>query len=104
MNDNRIKPNVIVIGGHFDDGLLAIKIAEMKLQNQNIEVVTLDEAKERGIIIIDSISEYKAPKPLPELIEPKLSTILTIGLPGHGKSSRNKRREAERKAKKGYKY
>lgn len=87
------KPNVIIVGSGHDAGLLAMKIAEMKLENPNVEIVTLEEAKERGLTETYKIT---APPPLPEL-------YLKDNFFSDGKSARNKRREAERKAKKGKK-
>ena len=88
-----IKPNVIIIGSGHDAELLAIKIAEMKLENPNVELITLEEAKEKGLTETYKIT---APPPLPEL-------YLKDNFFSDGKSARNKRREAERKAKKGKK-
>jgi FlaA1/EpsC-like NDP-sugar epimerase len=88
------KPNVIIVGSGHEAGLLAMKIAELKLANPNCEVVTLEEAKERGLI---QTFEITAPKPLPELQQ----VYLKDNYFSDGKSARNKRREAERKAKKG---
>ena len=45
------KPNVIIVGSGHDAGLLAQKIAELKLANPDCEVVTVEEARERGKII-----------------------------------------------------
>ena len=90
------KPNVIIVGSEHEAGLLAMKIAELKLANPNCEVVTIEEAKERGLT---QTFEIKAPKPLPEL-QP---VILKDNFFSDGNSARNKRREAERKAKKGKK-
>lgn len=84
------KPNVIIVGSGHDAGLLAMKIAEIKLENPNVEIVTLEEAKERGLTETYKIT---APPPLPEL-------YLKDNLFSDGKSARNKRREAERKSKK----
>lgn len=88
------KPNVIIVGSGHEAGLLAIKIAELKLANPNCEVVTIEEAKERGLA---QTFEITAPKPLPELQQ----VYLKDNFFSHDKSARNKRREAERKAKKG---
>ena len=84
------KPNVIIVGSGHNAGLLAMKIAEMKLENPNVEIVTLEEAKERGLTETYKIT---APPPLPEL-------YLKDNIFSDGKSARNKRREAERKSKK----
>ena len=90
------KPNVIIVGSGHEAGLLAMKIAELKLANPNCEVVTLEEAKERGLT---QRFEITAPKPLSELQQ----VILKDNFFSGGKSARNKRREAERNAKKGKK-
>jgi len=90
------KPNVIIVGSGHEAGLLAMKIAEMKLENPNVEIVTLEEAKERGLM---QTFEITAPKPIPELHQ----VVLKDNFFSDGKSARNKRREAERKAKKGKK-
>ena len=42
------EPNVIIVGSGHEAGLLAMKIAELKLANPNCEVVTLEEAKEKA--------------------------------------------------------
>lgn len=84
------KPNVIIVGSGHDGGLLAMKIAELKLANPNCEVVTLEEAKEKGLT---QTFEITVPKQFQEL-------YLIDNFFSDGKSARNKRREAERKAKK----
>lgn len=81
---------IIIVGSGDNAGLLAIKIAEMKLQNPNVEIVTLEEAKKRGLA---ETYKIEAPPPLPELyLKDTISSL--------GKSARNKRREAKRKSKK----
>lgn len=94
MEDKKLNV-IIVVSGHEAD-LLAMKIAELNLANPNCEVVTLEEAKERGLT---QTFEIRAPKPLPELQQ----VILKDNFSRDGKSARNKRRESERKAKKGKK-
>lgn len=84
------KPNVIIVGSGHDAGLLAMEIAELKLANPNCEVVTLEEAKEKGLT---QTFEITAPKQFQEL-------YFSDNFFSDGKSARNKRREAERKAKK----
>ena len=88
--------DVIVVGIDHDAGLLALKIAELKAANPNIEVVTIEEAKKRGIVESFPIT---APKELPVIpyLHPNNNFYFD------GKSARNKRREAERKAKKKFK-
>jgi len=88
------EPKLIIIGGGHSGGLTAIRIAEIKAMHPNVEVVTFEEAKERGLA---ESFEYKAHPPLPELQQIVLKDNFFSG----GKSNRNKRREAERKAKKG---
>jgi hypothetical protein len=87
------KPNVIIVGSGRDAGLLAMRIAELKSTHPNCEVVTLEEAKERGLMQTFPIT---APKPIPELEQ----VILKDNFFHDGKSSRNKRREAKRKTMK----
>lgn len=84
------KTNVIIVGSGHNSGLLAMKIAEMRLENPNVEIVTIEEAKERGLTETYKIT---APPPLPEI-------YLKDNFFSNGKSARNERREAERKSKK----
>jgi uncharacterized spore protein YtfJ len=90
------KPSVIIVGSGHDAGLLAMKIAELKLANPNCEVVTIEEAKERGLTKTFTIT---APRIIPEIQQVHLKDNFL----SDGRSARNKRREAERKAKKGKK-
>lgn len=85
-----IKPKVIILDSGIDHGLIEMKIAELKSANPSCEVVTIEEAMERGLM---AEYKFKAPPPIPELI---LSSISFC----NGKSKRNMRREAERAAKK----
>ena len=94
FNENNIKmedkkPNVVIVSSGHDTGLLAMKIAEIKLQNPNVEIVTLEEAKEMSL---NETYKITASPPLPEL-------CLKDNFFSDGKSARNKRREAERKSK-----
>ena len=84
-----IKPNLIIIGSMHDAGLLAMKIAELKSANPNCEVVTIEEASQRGLT---QNYEIKAPPPLPDL----QMTYLKDNFYSNGKSARNKRREEQR--------
>jgi len=88
------EPKLIIIGSGHLVGLTAMRMAEIKAMNLPIEVVKFEEAQERGLT---ETFEYKLPSPLPELQE----VILKQNFFGDGKSNRNKRRKAERKAKKG---
>ena len=89
------KTNVIIVGSGHDSGLLAMKIAELKLDYPNCEVVTIEEAKEQGLT---QTFKFTAPPPLP------IEQIYVHDNPlNNGKSARNVRREAERNAKKGKK-
>jgi len=85
---------ILIIDSGHNAGLVAVQIAEIKAMHPNLEVVTSEEAKERGLT--ESI-KYKARPPLPELQQ----LILKDNFFSDGKSNRNKRRESERKAKKG---
>lgn len=88
-------PHVIIVCSGHEAGLLAMKIAEMNLESHNVEVVTIEEAKEQGLT---ETFKFTAPPPLP------IEQIYVHDNPiNNGKSARNVRREAERKAKKGKK-
>jgi len=84
------KPKVIIVGSDHDAGLLAARIAELKSQNVNIEVVSLQGTEK------PKLKETFVIKPHPPL--PELYTAESFC--GNVKSSRNKRREDERKIKK----
>lgn len=56
----KTKPNVIIVGSGLNAGLLAIKIAELKSENPNCEIVTIEEAKEKGLM---PTYEIKTPPP-----------------------------------------
>jgi hypothetical protein len=85
----------LIGGGDHLDGLLAMKIAEMKEMNQNIEIITIDQAKEMGLM---ESREFKLRPNALEMIQPIELKENHYGFTG--KSPRNKRREEERKAKK----
>ena len=78
-------PKILIIGDH-QAGLTAIRIAEIKVEHRNLEVVILG----------DVTYQYKARPPLPELQQ----IILNDNFFSDVKSSRNKRRKAKRKVKK----
>jgi hypothetical protein len=80
----------MIIGGGGNNALTLKRIAELRTENPDIEIVSLNEAKEKGL---SQTYEYKAPPQLPELVS------LKDNFKGV-KSARNKRREEERKAKK----
>jgi hypothetical protein len=82
----------VLIMGDDNSGLMAAKIAELKSLHPDMEIVTLQEAKERGL---SQTFEIKAP-PIPDL-----SSIAIEPPPFYkGESARAKRRKAERAKKK----
>lgn len=85
---------IIIVGSGHGDDLLALRLAEIKAENPNVEVVTIEEAKQRGL---SETFEYKA---LPQMPEPILLKQNVFGFGSGGKSARNIRRENERKSKK----
>jgi hypothetical protein len=78
--------------GFVGSEVLAMKIAQMKIDNPNCEVIIVDEKN-----VVNETFPFKAPLPLPEI---HLKNVFL----SDGKSARNKRREAERKSKKGKKH
>lgn len=81
---------IIIVGSGNDAGLLALKIAELKLAHPSCEIVTIEEAKERGLT-----ETYKITPP------PKLPALCEkLDFYSDGKSARNIRRENKRKSKK----
>jgi DUF917 family protein len=84
------KPELIVIGVGNDPYLIAKTIEALSIEHPNVEVVTIDEVRERSIV---PTFELKAPLVLPQI-------TLKDNFFSNGKSARNKRREAERKNKK----
>jgi hypothetical protein len=87
---------VIIVGsGSFSCDLASIAIAELKQQHPNIQVVTLEEAKEKGLS--ESIV-FKARGNVP--IQPIILKQNHYGFESLGLSKRAERRKAERDAKK----
>ena len=72
---------------------VAVEIARMKAKHPNFEVITLEEAHERGLT---EVFQYKAPPPLDICTEVMLKDDFLAYRP----SNRNMRREANRKRKK----
>ncbi len=59
---------IMIIGGDPSCGLTAMRIAEMKMHHPDLEVVSLEEAKERGLQ--ESIAFKARPKlPEPEILQ-----------------------------------
>lgn len=85
---------IIIVSSGYGAGLLALRLAEIKAANPNVEVVTIEEAKERGL------SETFGYKARPQMPEPILLKQNVFGFESGGKSARNIRRENERKSKK----
>lgn len=85
------KERGIVIVGCGNHGLTALRMAEIKAAHPDLEVVTIEEAKERGL---HQSYELKAPPPMPEIIIPVTPFHQT------GISNRAARRKQERQARK----
>jgi len=87
------KKKVLIVGNYDENALLALRIAEIKSQNPNITIVTLDEAKEQGLSETFEITNTLQP-----LVQVTLKD--TYDSDNFIKSARNKRREDARKTKK----
>lgn len=83
---------IVIVGAGKPDGLLCMRMAEIKAAHPDLEVITIDEAKERGL---HQSYEIKAHPPLPEILP-----YIDPCIPGKPHSSRAARRKAERDAKK----
>ena len=83
--------NPIMIIGGSDNTSLMIELARIKAENHKLEVVTIEEAQEKGFV---QNIPYKAPPILP------LGEYIVTDNSVRTKSARNIRREKSRKSKK----
>ncbi len=81
----------ILIVGHVEHGLAALKIAELTEMHPECEVVSIEEAKERGLSETFQITK------LPDFPEPILIQSAEFY---SGMSARSERRKKERDLKK----
>ena len=83
--------NPILIIGGSDNTSLMFEIARIKSENHKLEVVTIEEAQEKGFV---QTIPYKAPPIIP------LAEYIVTDNSIRTKSARNMRREKSRKSKK----
>jgi protoporphyrinogen oxidase len=90
------EPKILIVGGG-DTGLSALRIAELKEQHPDLVVVTLDEAKERGLTETFELKNYY--KDLEPIVLKQANLDYGYSF-GGGESKRAARRRKERESKK----